>query len=96
MSNPTDKPEELVDSSQYMRTYAKDMAAASKSQGLSDATTPTPQPAPKPVPPTDTTDGVSLPQVDESLITHTSSEFEVQRDLLCLNVKFKIFVGFLD
>jgi len=72
MSNSTDQPEELADASKYMRTYAKDMAALSKAQGTK--TTPPPVEEPKPVPvvastTTQTTDGVTLPDVDESLIT---------------------------
>ncbi len=69
-TNPTtDKPEELTDASRYMRTFAKDMAQA---QGK-----PAPVSTPKPVAPqteepkTETSDGVTLPQVDESLITQS-------------------------
>lgn len=61
MSTQPDQTEEQVDASKYMRTYAKDMAALSKAQG-------TAQPAPVAAAPA-ATDGVALPEVDESLIT---------------------------
>lgn len=60
---PYDNPAEVDDSSQYIRTFAKDMAALS-GKGSKPAT-PTPPPPKK----SETTDGVGLPEVDESLIT---------------------------
>ena len=62
----TQEPEEIGDTSKYIRTYAKDMAALSgKGSQQKAAPTPPPPPPKKEV----TTDGVALPEVDESLIT---------------------------
>lgn len=71
MSTQSDQPEEVVDASKYMRTYAKDMAALSKAQGQQPVQQPAPKPAPEPKakPKEQMTDGVALPDVDESLIT---------------------------
>jgi len=68
MSTQPDQPEEIVDASKYMRTYAKDMAALSRAQGTAPAPQ-TPAPVSTQAPVMQTTDGVSLPEVDESLIT---------------------------
>ncbi|HWH07175.1 MAG TPA: hypothetical protein VNU47_01465 [Candidatus Paceibacterota bacterium] len=71
MDTNNDKPEELTDNSRYIRTFAKDMAALQKQGGAKGAATPPPGQTPTtPAPePKQTTDGVTLPQVDESLIT---------------------------
>lgn len=63
--NPQE-PEELTDSSKYIRTYAKDLAAMAGNGGAQQKAA-TPPPAPEPT--TQTSDGVTLPSVDESLIT---------------------------
>lgn len=66
-TNPTNpEPEELTDSSKYIRTYAKDLAAASGKPATAPAKPLAPTPPPALLP---TTDGVGLPEIDESLIT---------------------------
>lgn len=74
--NPQE-PEELTDSSKYIRTYAKDLAAMA---GKANAAQPAPAPQPQPVPEqkTQTSDGVTLPTVDESLITQSQMKREQQ------------------
>lgn len=68
---PTDATEELADSSRYIRTFASDMAKVS-GKASTPAPVPTP-PTPKATQPkTETNDGVTTAEVDESLITQDS------------------------
>jgi hypothetical protein len=80
MATPSqDATADVIDSSKYIRTFAMDMAAA---QGQP---APAPQPNPQPAtaapvhvrPGMITTDGVDLPEVDESLITLAKKDDEM-------------------
>lgn len=68
--NPQE-PEELTDSSKYIRTYAKDLAAMAGKGNDTKQQAAQPAPTPVPEPTTQTEDGVTLPTVDESLITQS-------------------------
>lgn len=73
---PTDAPEELAPPKRVIRTFASDMAAlAGKSTAAqTGSSTPTPTPVAQTVdqPRTETNDGVTTAEVDESLITQDS------------------------
>lgn len=76
MSTPSNNTQDLTDTSRYIRTFAKDMAALQGKGAPQPQVQKKPVAPPPPPPPVETTDGVSLPEVDESLIT----ESKMRRD----------------